>query len=112
MSPKRHMKRTTDQIDIDRFVALWEDDVHIDQIASELGVFRERLLELARRMKLRYRAQHTMRGTAGGQTPDPTPEEIEREKLWLQSRWSPADERARRGADDPYEIPVTRLRIG
>ena len=102
------MKRTTDQIDIDRFVALWEDDVHTDRMAEILGVRRERLMQLARKMKLRRRDASTMR-SASRQPADPTPEEIEQGVREVQAMWTVADERAARGVPAHYEVPRVRV---
>lgn len=42
----------------------------------------------------------------------PSPEQIEAEKQQIQSEWTEAEERSRRGAtpDGQYEIPTTRFR--
>lgn len=42
----------------------------------------------------------------------PSPEQIEAEKRQIQSEWTEAEERSRRGAtpDGQYEIPKTRFR--
>ena len=42
----------------------------------------------------------------------PSPEQIEAEKRQIQSEWTEAEERSRRGAtpDGQYEIPTTRFR--
>jgi hypothetical protein len=96
---------TKNRIDIDQFVALWEADVNTDRMSEMLGVRRERLMQLARQMRLRKRGPETLRPVDNTQRPDPTISEIEERKNAIRDKWTAGEERARRGALAEYEFP-------
>jgi hypothetical protein len=97
--------RTKNRIDIDQFVMLWEADTHTDLMQEILGVHRERLMQLARKMGLRKRGAETLRPPATGPVHDPTEEEIAEMAAALREKWTDSEERSRRGANEPYEFP-------